>query len=221
MRTVQFPPVDTADQDGLLMVGGNLDVDTLISAYQQGIFPWPLYDDLLTWFAPPKRAVLFIKDHHIPRRLKRQIRRSEHHFAVNLNFSEVIEMCASSKNRKGQFGTWITRDLVRAYNALHQAGYAHSFECYRDTKLVGGVYGVWLGRMFAGESMFYREPNASKLAFCFMLEKLQEKGVGWMDCQVMTPLLRSFGAKEILRSDFGKMLEWAIKPVGSAEETSA
>lgn len=211
MTIAAFPDVEYADQHGLLAIGGDLEVDSLLLAYRSGIFPWPLDEDTLAWFAPPKRAVLFFDKLHTSRSLEREQRRGKFGFAVNRNFEGVIKACAETKNRKKQQGTWITKDIIRAYSALHAAGYAHSVEAYREGELVGGIYGVSIGAMFAGESMFYREPNASKLALLHLCELLKTRGATWMDCQVMTPHLLHFGAEEISRRKFTKLLDTAIQ----------
>ncbi len=207
-----FPPVETADEIGLVAVGGDLEVESLLLAYRSGIFPWPVSDaSTLTWFAPPERAVLLFDQFHVPRRLQRAQRSSAYRFAIDEAFEEVISACALSDNRKGQEGTWITGEMVEAYVRLHKAGYCHSVECYDGERLVGGLYGVAIGGMFAGESMFYREPNASKFSFCFLVEHLRAQGVTWLDCQQLTPLLHQFGATTLPRVQFMGLLEEAIK----------
>jgi len=211
MAILSFPPFETASPEGILAVGGDLDVDSLLLAYKNGIFPWPIDERLLTWFAPPKRAITWLKDFHIPKSLKKERRRPGWSFTVDRNFAEVIHSCAELKNRRAQAGTWITKDIIRAYLELHRYGYAHSIECYYENNLVGGLYGVAIGGMFAGESMFYRRPNASKLALCFLVDKLRAKGVEWFDCQVMTPLLKRFGAIEVERDQFMKLLKKAVQ----------
>jgi leucyl/phenylalanyl-tRNA---protein transferase len=206
-----FPPVDAADEYGLLAIGGDLDVDSLLLAYKSGVFPWPIERRILTWFAPPRRAILRLEDFHVPRSLKREFKRREWTFSIDQAFPEVIKACAQSKNRKGQRGTWIIPPMVKAYLDLHRSGYAHSVECWFQGELSGGLYGVALGRMFAGESMFYNRPNASKLAVCHLVEELKRQEVEWLDCQVMTPLFKSFGAVEVTREDFMKMLAQALR----------
>jgi len=210
MAIQEFPPVDLANEFGLLAVGGDLEPESLHLAYKSGIFPWPMIDEYLTWFAPEKRAVLFLEDLHISKSLKRQKKRGEYSFHFNRNFDAVIKACAELPNRKMQEGTWITEDVVHAYIDFHKAGYCHSIECYKKDFLVGGLYGVSIGKMFAGESMFYYEPNASKLAFWHLLEYLANKEVTWIDCQMMTPLLKNFGAVEIERDRFMELLEEAV-----------
>jgi len=158
MAIIEFPSVETAAEDGLLAVGGDLEVSSLVLAYKNGVFPWPIYsDDLLTWFAPDPRAVLFLEEFRVPRRLTRKRRSVPWEFRINTSFTEVINACASSSTRKSRdAGTWITEPLKNAYIELHRAGYAHSIECFNEGQLVGGLYGVAVGRLFAGESMFFR-----------------------------------------------------------------
>lgn len=212
MAIVRFPPVELADENGLLAVGGDCEVESLLLAYRSGVFPWPVFDDgPLTWFSPPRRAVLFFDKLKIPRSLRKERRRCSLSFSVDTCFDAVIEHCRSSANRAGQQGTWITDEIVAGYRNLHLAGYCHSVECTRDGRLVGGLYGVSIGAMFAGESMFYLEPNSSKLSLLYLIEYLQERGGTWIDCQQMTPLLASFGAEEIARPDFLELLERTLK----------
>lgn len=216
MPIKEFPSVDLADDDGLLAAGGDLAVESLLLAYRSGIFPWPLYPDVLTWFAPPERAVLFLEKFHVSTSLKKERRRSKFVFTIDRAFQSVIDHCRTVKNRRDsrgrrQRGTWITPEMLAAYTDLHQAGYAHSVECWDGSRLVGGIYGVAIGLMFAGESMFYLEPNASKLAFVYLVEHLRARGASWMDCQVVTPLTESFGAELITRKEFSQILSEAIR----------
>lgn len=211
MAIIDFPPVELADENGLLAVGGDLEEESLYLAYRSGIFPWPiLADGVLAWFAPKRRAIVFLEDFHIPERLARKRRRAEYTFRIDTSFETVIRSCAESPNRRGQQGTWITEEMIEAYIAFHHAGWSHSIECFHDEKLVGGLYGVAMGKMFAGESMFYIESDASKLCLCFLVEYLRERGVEWFDCQQMTPLLEQFGAVEVDRGFFMELLRGAV-----------
>ncbi|MBP9837808.1 MAG: leucyl/phenylalanyl-tRNA--protein transferase [Proteobacteria bacterium] len=206
MSLINFPNVSQAEEDGLVYIGGELTVENLILAYSQGIFPWPVSDRMpLLWFSPPKRALLFLEKFRMPKSLKKFLANSQYKFSIDQNFAEVIQNCAYAKRPK-QDGTWIIDDMIFAYIDLHHAGYAHSIECYLDDKLVGGLYGVSLGKMFAGESMFHKEDNASKLCLCYLISYLAELKVEWIDCQQLTPLLESFGAEEVEREDFIKLL---------------
>jgi leucyl/phenylalanyl-tRNA--protein transferase len=202
----RFPPTHRADEHGLLAVGGDVEVESLVLAYRQGIFPWPLQEDLLTWFAPPLRAILEFERLTISRSMKRFLKRHPYELWINRDFPATILACQQSTNRKDQPGTWITDELVEGYIALHDAGYAHSIECYEGDTLVGGLYGVSIGPMFAGESMFHRRDNTSKLCLCFVLQWLNARGVRWIDCQVLTPLTESFGAYEVPRDEFEQRL---------------
>lgn len=210
---VKFPPVHLADREsGLLAVGGDLEVASLELAYRNGIFPWPVSEgDPVLWFAPARRAILDFDALQVPKRLQRELRNSHFRFRVNTCFHEVILSCASSKNRKSQSGTWITREMIAAYSNLHRVGLASCFEAFNpQDELVGGMYGVLIGKYFAGESMFYKEPNASKFVFVQTVAYLRARGFKWMDVQVLTPLLASFGAVEIPRRQFMRMLSEAL-----------
>jgi leucyl/phenylalanyl-tRNA---protein transferase len=207
----QFPPVELADESGLLAVGGDLSLDTLLLAYRSGIFPWPIFDEkTLAWFAPPKRAVLFLERFRPSRSLERARRKSEFSFTFNREFKKVVHACARARNRREGLGSWITPQIEKAYLALHDTGYAHSVECLAGEELCGGLYGVAISAMFAGESMFYLKPNASKLALWHLVEHLHAKGAEWIDCQVMNPFLADCGAEEIPRRRFMRLLEESI-----------
>jgi leucyl/phenylalanyl-tRNA--protein transferase len=211
MAIIAFPPVETADDDGLLAIGGDLEVESLLLAYRSGIFPWPINEGILAWFAPPERAVIFLDEFHIPRRLQRELHRSDFSIRIDCDFTEVLTRCAEVKNRGSQNSTWITPEIISAYSELHTLGFAHSFETYHNDVLVGGLYGVRLGGFFAAESSFYRMSNASKVAMITLVEYLQKEGISWFDCQVLTPFSESFGAREIPRSDFMKLLGKALQ----------
>jgi leucyl/phenylalanyl-tRNA--protein transferase len=199
-----FPPVELADESGLLCYGGDLSTHTLIEAYRNGIFPWPHEGLPLLWFAPPQRGVLFCDELKISRRLKRALRAANFGFEINRNFGATIRACAA--RREYSDGTWIIPEVIGAYEKLHRLGIAHSIETYRDGELVGGLYGVSWGHYFCGESMFHFEDNASKAALIFLAEYLQSKGAHWIDCQLLTPFFESIGTREIERDDFLEML---------------
>ncbi len=211
MAIASFPPIEEADRDGLLAIGGDLEVSSLILAYSQGIFPWPLDEQTLAWFAPRKRAVLFLSDLHISKSLAREMRKTPFSYSVDKAFREVISGCAQAENRKGQHGTWITEEMISAYEQLFYSGYAHSIEVWNDDTLAGGVYGVSLGGLFAAESMYYTEPNASKLALIQLTHQLKAAGVTWMDVQVLNPFTEKLGARNIARGDYMKLLAEALK----------
>ena len=210
MAIIEFPPVDQADRYGLLAVGGDLEVSSLVLAYRSGIFLWPFDPQLPAWFAPADRAVLFFDTLHVSRSLLRERKRRTWRLTVNRDFRGVISGCAHARNRRGGHATWITPAMIDAYTALHQAGFAHSFECYDGETLIGGVYGVSIGAMFAAESMFYLKPNASKLALLHMLETLRAHGLTWLDVQVLNPFTTKLGAINVPRERFQEMLTWAV-----------
>lgn len=188
-------------------VGENLSPETLLWAYGQGIFPWPISGYPLLWFCPPHRAVLDFARLHIPERLARLRRRSDLTFTVNTAFDSVIAACRRSP-RPGKEGTWITPAMQSAYSVLHRLGYAHSIEAWdKAGALAGGLYGVSIGGVFSGESMFHRTPNASKCALLFLCDYLHTRGLSWIDIQVMTPHLAALGASEISRDEFLDRLE--------------
>lgn len=187
--------------DDVVAAGGPLDPDTLIDAYRRGIFPWPIDDHVLLWFCPRRRAVIERATLHVPRSLHRAARRSTLRFSFDEAFEQVIDACASTP-RPEQDGSWITPEMREGYVALHQRGNAHSVEAWRDDRLVAGLYGVDVDGAFAGESMFHRETDASKLVLLFLLDHLFERGLDWMDVQVMNPHLARFGAREIPRAEF-------------------
>jgi leucyl/phenylalanyl-tRNA--protein transferase len=206
-----FPPLARADSDGLLAIGGDLEPESLLLAYTNGIFPWPFDEDVLSWFAPPERAVLFFDEFHVPRRTRDFLKKSPFNCRANERFSDVIRACAESPHRKNQVGTWITENIIDAYTELHRRGFCLSFEAYEGDKLVGGLYGVRLGNFFAAESSFYLASGASKAAMCFMVETLRGEGISWVDCQVLTPFSQSFGAREIPRAEFMELLGEALE----------
>jgi leucyl/phenylalanyl-tRNA--protein transferase len=207
----RFPPIEQADSDGLLAIGGDLDPRSLVLAYTNGIFPWPFDAQVLSWFAPPKRAVIFFDEFHLSRRTRELLKKNPFRLAVNERCSEVIRACAESPHRKDQNGTWITEEMISAYTELSRCGFCLSFEAYEDDILVGGIYGVRLGRFFAAESGFYRVSGASKAAMNFMVETLRCEGVTWADCQVLSPFSKSFGAREVPRKEFMELLRKALK----------
>ncbi|MGK5083175.1 leucyl/phenylalanyl-tRNA--protein transferase [Bdellovibrionota bacterium FG-1] len=201
---IHFPDPRKAGPEGLVALGANLEVETLVQAYLQGIFPWPIEGfPEMTWFSPAERGILEFKDLHIPRSLRTFKNKSPYRFTFNKAFANVLQAC-SAVPRPDQPGTWITPEIQSAYLALHRAGHAHSVEAWDSTldQLVGGLYGVWVQGVFAGESMFHTEPNASKLALITLIDHLQAHGVQWIDIQMLTPHMKSLGAKAISRDDF-------------------
>ena len=203
-----IPPRQAGDAD-VVGVGGPLTPETLRFAYGQGIFPWPMTGYPLLWFCPTLRAVLDFDRLHVPQSLARTRRRSNLTFTIDQAFDDVITACRASP-RPGQEGTWITSPMVNAYRALHREGGAHSVEAWDPSgALVGGLYGVSVGGVFTGESMFHRAPNASKLSLLFLVDHLASRGRNWLDCQVMTPHMEALGAREVPRNEFLDRLESA------------
>ena len=201
----EFPPLDWANEDGLLAVGGDLEVESLLLAYRSGIFPWPMHGYPITWFSPPKRALLFLDEVTIPKSLAKWVKRNEINLALNENFAETITYCRKAP-RPGQPGTWITKKLLEAYIELHHHGFAHSICAYRGKELIGGLYLVSIGSMCAGESMFHLQDNGSKAALLGLIQYLSRRGGRWIDCQQMTPLVQSFGARLVERKEYLELL---------------
>jgi leucyl/phenylalanyl-tRNA--protein transferase len=187
--------------EGIVDLSDDLRVERLVEAYSFGIFPWPHQDLPTIWFCPEARGVLDFSQLHVSRSLRKVLDRQEFHFTMNRCFDLVMSACAQIP-RPGQDGSWITEKLLRAYRALHRAGYAHSLEVWHDKELVGGLYGVYIAGVFSGESMFFLKPNASKAAVVRMVEFLKEHGLEWMDIQMVTPVLEKFGGKYITRDEF-------------------
>lgn len=202
-RALAFPPLESALQEpnGLLAAGGDLGPERLLLAYQQGIFPWFSPGDPILWWSPDPRMVLYPAELHIPRSLAKTARNRPYEIRLDTAFRQVIEACAQSP-RPGQDGTWIVPEVADAYTRLHGLGWAHSAECWMDGELVGGLYGVAIGKMFYGESMYAHRPDASKLAFVHLVEWLRASGFGLIDCQMRTPHLSRFGGREIDRGEF-------------------
>jgi leucyl/phenylalanyl-tRNA--protein transferase len=209
MSLIRFPNPEYAAVEGIVVIGGELSAANLLGAYRRGIFPWPIDGWPLPWFCPEERAILEFKDLHIPRSLRREQKRAQFHFTIDKDFPAAIQSCAEAK-RKHEDGTWITPLMIRAYVELHRAGHAHSVEAWEGDVLVGGIYGVDAGGAFAGESMFFKRANASKLALLFLIEHLRQRGLDWLDIQVMTPHMRAFGAREISRREFLTRLEQSL-----------
>ena len=204
---LRYIPPRLAEDAEVVGVGDDLSPETLVWAYGQGIFPWPITGYPLLWFCPPLRAVLDFDQIHMPERLARAHRRTDLTFTIDTAFDRVIVSCRQSP-RPGQSGTWITPPMLAAYRNLHRLGYAHSVEAWDGSgELQGGLYGVSVGGVFCGESMFHQTPNASKFALLFLCKHLQARGLGWIDIQVMTPHLAALGAAEIPREAFLDRLE--------------
>jgi leucyl/phenylalanyl-tRNA--protein transferase len=203
-----FPPVHLAGPDGLLAIGGDLSVERLLLAYKNGIFPWYEGEHIL-WWSPHPRFVLFPEELKVSKSMKQLLKQNTFDFTVNTAFEKVIDNCKTI-TRKGQTGTWITNEVNKAYSVLHKQGYAHSAEVWKNGKLAGGLYGVRLGKVFFGESMFSKESNASKYAFIKYVEQLKTEGVELIDCQVYTEHLERLGARMIPREEFCSKIKLLI-----------
>ena len=223
-----FPPVESAlrDPDGLLAAGADLSPERLVDAYTRGIFPWFDGDDAMLWWSPDPRMVLCLRNLHLSRSLHRTIRSARYGVTLDAAFAQVVEGCAEPRDAEG--GTWITAGMVKAYNRLAALGYAHSVEVWSGGTVVGGLYGVALGRMFYAESMFSRCRDASKVALVYLVRQLERWGFELIDCQMSTSHLASLGAHEIPRAEFlqavGRLIRlpgvpspWALAP--DLEET--
>lgn len=204
-----FPPVTEASYEGILAVGGDLGPERLLLAYRYGIFPWFDNDEPILWWSPPQRMVVNPQDYKTAKSLRNILNRQLFKVSFNKNFSEVIRNC-KTVHRKGQDGTWITDSMVQAYEKLHEMGFAKSVEVWQNDELVGGLYGVDLGKVFCGESMFSKVPNASKVAFVTLIKQLKEENYRLLDCQVHNDHLEKLGAFEISRDSYIKILKSSI-----------
>jgi leucyl/phenylalanyl-tRNA--protein transferase len=207
---IVFPSPELADEDGLLAVGGDLSVERLLLAYSMGIFPWYSDDSPILWWSPDPRLVLFPDELKVSRSLRQTLKKGMFRVSFDTAFEEVMRGCAEVRRKDGQ-GTWITEEMIEAYCRLHQEGVAHSVESWAEGGLAGGLYGVALGGVFFGESMFSRRSDASKVALVSLVERLSELGFRIIDCQMTTAHLVSFGAREIPRVEFLKMVKKALR----------
>lgn len=205
-RELWFPPANISTSDGIVAIGGDFRTERLLLAYRSGIFPWPMKGYPLLWFSPDPRYVLLPSRAHLPRSLRKRMRRCPYEIRTDTAFSQVIRACGKVE-RPGQRGTWVIPELVRGYEQLHQHGVAHSIETWHEGELVGGLYGVSLGAVFFGESMFAIAPDASKVAFATLVGNLASWGFGMVDCQVHTEHLERFGAEDWPRDLFLSHLE--------------
>lgn len=207
-----FPPAELADKDGIIALGGDLRPQRLLNAYASGIFPWYSEGDPIIWWSPNPRLVLFPGELHVSRSMQRLLNKNLFRLTCDQDFDRVIRNCRAP--RPNQPRTWITREVLAAYTHLHQLGFVHSVEVWQDKELVGGLYGLSLGKCFFGESMFSRAANASKFAFIKFAQKLFDLGFLFMDCQVPSAHLKTLGAREIPREVYLKMLKEALKQEG-------
>jgi leucyl/phenylalanyl-tRNA--protein transferase len=204
-----FPDVNSSDENGLVAIGGNLSFGTLINAYKKGIFPWFNPGEIIQWFSPDPRFVLFPEKIKISHSMRSVINKHLFKFTIDKAFTNVIQNCRNAK-RAGQDGTWISDEIESAYVELHKKGFAHSAEAWQNNQLAGGLYGVLIGKVFFGESMFASKTNASKFAFINWVNVLQKNGIELIDCQVYTPHLESLGAEFISRNEFNDLLKKLI-----------
>ncbi len=209
-QKINFPNPNDANSDGIVAWGGDLKPERLIEAYQNGIFPWYMKGEPILWWSPDPRLIMELKDFKISRSLKKSIKKFN--YKLDNNFKEVIKKCASV-SRNNQDGTWIQEDIIKAYELLYKMGVAHSVECYLNNKLVGGLYGLAIGKVFCGESMFSDVSDASKSAYAILIKHLKEWGYEFVDCQVPTNHLKSLGAKEVTREYFLEKLKRANKDI--------
>ena len=207
-KSIWFPNHDESNKDGLIAVGGDLSVERLMHAYHLGIFPWFNEGQPLFWWSPDPRMILLPESFKVSKSLKKTILSNKYKITLNASFEEVINCCSKIK-RKGQQGTWITKNMITAYLQLHKKGHAQSVEVWSDNQLVGGLYGIDLKekKIFCGESMFSKKNNASKIAFYYLVKKLKTENYRLIDCQMYTSHLESLGAKEIPRHEFLKYLK--------------
>ena len=205
-----FPPPELADDNGLLAVGGDLSVERLLLAYSMGIFPWYSDGDPILWWSPDPRPILLPGELKVSRSLRQTIKKGIYTITMNRAFEGVIRSCSSIRRSQDE-GTWITEEMIDAYIRLHKAGYALSVEAWDGDELAGGLYGVILGKAFFGESMFAKKSDASKVAFVKLAERLKQLSFELIDCQVTTPHLARFGAREIPRTEFINRLKRALR----------
>lgn len=208
---VRFPPVELASPEGLLAVGGDLRAERLLEAYRRGIFPWYNEGQPILWWSPDPRAVLFPAKLNISRSLKKTLRAGKFAVTLDQGFTKVITACAAPRRKNPGGGTWITPEMLEAYEHLHAQGYAHSVETWREGELVGGLYGVALGGIFFGESMFSHATDASKVAFAHVVRQLQRWEFALIDCQMPSTHLESLGAQSIRRRDYLAFLAGALQ----------
>ena len=205
-----FPPISAADENGLLLLGGELTPAILLEAYRLGIFPWPIVNqnlELLAWFSPDPRAVIELNQFRVSRRLARRIRSGIYNVTIDTAFEQVIRGCARPRN--GENGVWITEKLVKAYCQMYDFGHAHSVEVWHENELVGGLYGIAIGGVFAGESMFHRMRDASKVAMTYLVDHLKHRGYQLFAIQQSTSHSVRLGATELMRGEFLRRLKKA------------
>ncbi len=206
MSQILFPDPRQTDDDGLLVIGGDLSLENLKSAYEIGVFPWPQPGLPMLWFSPVNRGIIDFSDFKVPSRLSRYLKKENFELRIDTSFRHVIENCAQSF-RKNESGTWILPEMIDAYEEFHRAGYAHSIECWDEGEIVGGLYGVFMRGVFSAESMFFKKSHASKFCLIQLVEHLKKRNCSWVDIQMVTPITESFGGKYIVRNDFLERLK--------------
>ncbi len=206
-RPEPFPPVDEANAEGLVAIGGELSPERLLLAYRSGIFPWFEEGLPVLWWSPDPRAIIELDRLHVARRLERTMRQAKFHFTLDRSFERVMRACGEQRPE----GTWITRFMIEAYTRLHELGHAHSVEAWQDDQLVGGIYGVTIGGLFAGESMFFRRRDASKIALVHLVEHLRRRGFELFDVQILNDHTLSLGATEVSRDEYLSRLQRAVQ----------
>lgn len=205
-----FPPVEQATPEGLLAIGGDLSSERLLDAYRRGIFPWYSAGQPILWWSPDPRAILYLDQFKVSRSLRKRLRKKTFSLSFDKCFRKVVESCAAPRKKDPVGGTWITREMISAYDHLHAMGYAHSVECWHDNRLVGGLYGLAIGRGFFGESMFTVMTDASKVALAGLVGCLSRWGFSFIDCQLSSPHILRLGAIEIPRAEFLRELAVAL-----------
>jgi leucyl/phenylalanyl-tRNA--protein transferase len=206
-RSLNFPEARQARRDGLVAIGGDMSMDRLLLAYRSGVFPWTV--NPISWWSPDPRAILEFEQLHISESLRKVLRRNSFEVTIDHAFQEVIENCAA--RAPGRMETWISKEFIDAYTCLHERGHAHSLECWQGGELAGGIYGVAIGGFFAGESMFHRAANASKVALCHLVEHLRERDFRLFDIQMLTPVTKQMGGTTISREEYLDRLKAAVE----------
>jgi leucyl/phenylalanyl-tRNA--protein transferase len=205
-QALSFPDPRVANEKGLVAIGGDLSVERLLLAYRTGIFPWTISP--ISWWSPDPRAILELEKLHVGESLRKVIRKGTFQVTMDRAFRQVIENCAA--RAPGRAESWITPEFIDAYTRLHERGFAHSLECWREGELAGGIYGVAIGGLFAGESMFHRASNASKVALYYLVEHLRKRRFRLLDIQMLTPVTKQMGGKTIPRDEYLARLEEAV-----------
>jgi leucyl/phenylalanyl-tRNA--protein transferase len=208
-KSFNFPDPFFANDKGLLAYGGDLHPSRLMMAYTKGIFPWYNEDDPILWWSPNPRSVIKLEDFKVSKSLEKKITKNIFKVEFDKNFTQTVIECKNIKRPK-QKGTWISDEIIDAYTKLHDLGFAHSFEAYFDDKLVGGGYGINIGDIFCGESMFAKKDDASKVALFYLVQRLKESGFSMIDCQIHNPHLESLGAKQIKREEFLNLVKLSV-----------